>query len=66
MPANTEAAEEEEWQVAEWENLGHARTCLGPLPIATNDASEMEGRALNQFNSGEGILTAPVQKSTLK
>lgn len=62
----TAATEKEERQVAEWESLGHARTCLGPLPTATNDAFMIEEMAVNQFKSGEGTLTAPVQKSTLK
>lgn len=62
----TAATKKEDLQVAEWENLGHARTCLGPLPTAANDAFIIEGMAVNQFKSGEGILTAPVQKSTLK
>lgn len=33
----TAAKEKEKWQAAEWENLGHAHTYLGPLLIATNN-----------------------------
>lgn len=72
-PVSTEACvhqttttEKEEWQIAEWENLGLACTCLGPLPTATNDAFIIKGMAVNHSNSGEGVLTVPVQKEHLE